>query len=309
MRLSSAYPTQRPRRVGVIGRRIVSFGRGALDLLPKLGISPAGLLDVASRLAPGADRASLIRTAAFGSDPRQQLDVWAPDARGDEPLPIIVFFYGGGWESGQRRNFGFVGRALAACGLIAILPDYRRLPDHVFPSFVEDGAAAVRWAIDHAEELGSDPARIAVSGHSAGAHLAALIAYDRRYGVADSIGAASLLSGPFDFDPMAYRETRLALGDWPEQADVMPVSFARKDAPPTQLITGTGDIIVRARNSQSMTRALTAVGASVELRLYRGQTHSDLIKSFSPIFRRANPVLEDMVAFLKRTLAREALES
>lgn len=302
MRLSSAYPTQRPRKPGPVARRIVSAGRGALDLLPKLGISLAAMLDTASRLIPGADRATLMRSVSFGADPRQMLDVWAPDNRGPEPLPIIIFFYGGGWESGERRDFGFVGRALAAKGFIVVLPDYRRLPTHVFPSFVEDGAAALRWVIDHAVELGGDPSRIAVSGHSAGAHLAALLAYDRRYGVADRIGAAALLSGPFDFDPIAYRETRLAMGDWPDQAEVMPVSFTRADAPPTLLLTGTGDIIVRARNSQSMARALAAKGARVELKLYRGQTHSDLIKSFSPLFRSANPALDDVTTFVHRAL-------
>lgn len=303
MKLSSAYPTERPRKPGPFGRRIVSVGRGALDLLPRLGISLAGMLDWVSKRLPGGDKAILAASRSFGPHPRQMLDVWVPDERSPDPLPMVVFFYGGGWESGERRDFGFVGRALAASGFIAILPDYRRLPDHVFPSFVEDGAAAVRWAIEHAAEFGGDPSRIAVSGHSAGAHLAAMIAYDRQYGVADRIAAAALLSGPFDFDPMAYRETRLAMGEWPDRQAVMPVNFARGDAPPTLLVTGTGDIIVRARNSQSMARALETAGAAVELKLYRGQIHSDLIKSFSPLFRTANPVLQDMTAFLHASLA------
>nr|WP_294849723.1 alpha/beta hydrolase [uncultured Sphingomonas sp.] len=302
MKLSSAYPTQRPRKPGPFGRRIVSMARGALDRLPRIGLSLAAMLDWASRRVWGGDRAILAASAAYGPDPRQMLDVWVPANGASGPLPIIIFFYGGGWESGERRDFGFVGRALAAKGFIAVLPDYRRLPDHVFPSFVEDGAAAVRWATRHAGDFGGDPSRIAVSGHSAGAHLAALIAYDPRYGVVDHIRATALLSGPFDFDPMAYRETRLAMGDWPDPAAVMPVHFARADAPPTLLITGTGDVVVRARNSQSMARTLAASGAEVEVKLYRGQTHSDLIKSFSPLFRHLNPVRDDVVAFLHRVL-------
>ena len=302
MKLSSAHPSQRPRKPGPVGRRIVSVGRGALDLLPRLGISLAGMLDWVSKRMPGGDKAMLAASVPFGPNPRQMLDVWEPEKRGPEPLPVVVFFYGGGWESGERRDFGFVGRALAAKGFVAVLPDYRRLPDDVFPSFVEDGAAAVVWIAEHAAEFGADPSRIAVSGHSAGAHLAALIAYDRHYGVADRIKAAALLSGPFDFDPMAYRETRLAMGGWPDQSAVMPVNFARADAPPTLLATGTGDVVVRARNSQSMARALEAAGAAVEVRFYRGQIHSDLIKSFSPLFRNVNPVLTDITDFLRRTI-------
>lgn len=303
MYLSSAHPTKRPRRIGGPGRRLVAWWLRALDHLPRLGLSLAGMLDRASRLVPGGDRAHLLCSAPFGDDARQMLDVWVPGDRGDAPLPIIVFFYGGGWESGERRDFGFVGRALAAKGFVAVLPDYRRLPDHRYPSFVDDGAAAVRWAIDHAGEIGGASARVAVAGHSAGAHIAALIAYDRRHRVADQIGAVALLSGPFDFDPLAFRETREAMGDWPDKQAVMPVNFARADAPPTLVITGTGDVVVRARNSQSMARALGAKGARVELKLYRGQTHSDLIKSFSPLFRGANPVLDDVTNFLSATFA------
>ena len=70
----------------------------------------------------------------------------------------------------------------------------------------------LKWALRHGAMFGGDPARLAVSGHSAGAHLAALLSYDRNYGVADNIKAAALLSGPFDFDPMGFSETRLALG-------------------------------------------------------------------------------------------------
>jgi acetyl esterase/lipase len=300
MKLSSAHPTRRPPRLRGASRRLIAAGRRSFGRLP---VSLAAMLDGASKLVPGSDRAKLVHSGSYGDDPRQALDVWAPDQRGGAPLAVIVFFYGGGWESGERRDFGFVARALAARGYLVVVPDYRRSPDHLFPAFIEDGADAVRWALHHAPLFGGDPQRLVVSGHSAGAHLAALLAYDRRYGVADNIRAAALLSGPFDFDPMAYPETRIALGCWPDRADVLPVTFARADAPPTLLVSGTGDVVVRARNSQSMARALTAAGAEVTLKLYRGQTHSDLIKSFSPLFRRANPALDDLTAFLDDTLA------
>jgi acetyl esterase/lipase len=300
MKLSNAHPTRRPPRLKGASRRFIEAGRGALGKLP---LSLAAMLDGASKLVPGSDRAKLVHSGPYSDDPRQALDVWAPDQRGRAPLAVIVFFYGGGWESGERRDFGFVARALAARGFVVVIPDYRRSPQHRFPAFIVDGAEAIRWTLHNVGIFGGDPSRLAVSGHSAGAHLAALLAYDRRYGVADSIKAAALLSGPFDFDPMAFDETRLALGEWPERADVLPVTFARADAAPTLLVTGTGDVVVRARNSQSMARALTAAGADVTLKLYRGQTHSDLIKSFSPLFRRANPALDDVTAFLDDTLA------
>lgn len=282
------------------------MGQAALDGLPRLGFTAAGLLDTVSAWWPRGDRAVLAASFTYGDDARQGLDVWVPADAMEAPLPAIVFFYGGGWNSGDRGDFGFVGRALASQGFVVVLPDYRLAPANRFPAFVEDGAEALRWVQANVAKWGGDPKRIGVGGHSAGAHLAALLAFDQRYGVAGMIGAAALLSGPFDFDPIAYDETRVAMGDWPCREETQPVNFARADAPPTLLATGTGDVVVRARNSQSMARALQAVGAPVEIRLYRGQTHSDLIKSFSPLFRGSNPALEDMVAFLRRALGESA---
>jgi acetyl esterase/lipase len=95
------------------------------------------------------------RGAAYGPLERQALDVYAPRAR--RPAPVAVFFYGGSWDSGRRQDYGWVGRALAAQGFLTIVPDYRLYPAVRYPGFVEDGALAVRWAVDHARALGGDP--------------------------------------------------------------------------------------------------------------------------------------------------------
>ena len=93
----------------------------------------------------------------------------------------MIFFYGGGWNSGSRSDYGFAGSAFAGQGFVAIVPDYRLVPATRFPGFVEDGALAVKWARDHAERFGGDPNRITVAGHSAGAYLAMLLATDPRW--------------------------------------------------------------------------------------------------------------------------------
>jgi acetyl esterase/lipase len=108
------------------------------------------------------------------------LEVWAPK-KGPEPAPVIVFFYGGSWNSGFREGYGFLGRALAAQGYVVVLPDYRKVPEVRFPRFVEDAAAAVAWTHANIGNHGGDPGRIAVSGHSAGAHIAAMLALDPKW--------------------------------------------------------------------------------------------------------------------------------
>ena len=94
---------------------------------------------------------------------------------------MIVFFYGGGWVSGSRQEYGFAARAYAARGFLVVVPDYRLVPTVRFPAFVEDGALAMRWARDNVARYGGDPGRITIAGHSAGAYIGAMLGLDRRY--------------------------------------------------------------------------------------------------------------------------------
>ena len=266
--------------------------------------TPAGLLNGISRLAGDGGGRAAVRGLSFGSDPRQKLDVYVPaKSVAGARLPVVVFFYGGGWIDGARGDYGFAARAFAARGYVVIVPDYRLVPNVHFPAFIEDGALAVKWARDHATDYGGDPGRIAVSGHSAGAYIGAMLALDRHYlndvGVdPKTIRAAALLSGPYDFYPFTDVRSRDALGQWPRPAETQPISFARADAPPMLLMHGTVDPVVRPYNSERLAAKLKSLGAPVELRLYAGKSHVDTIKSLSPAFRGSTPALADAIAFL-----------
>jgi acetyl esterase/lipase len=266
------------------------------------GCSPVGLLNRVSRLA--GDPARLAASAVpFGDDPRLKLDIWAPRRRAPHALPVIVFFYGGGWVSGDRGDYGFVGRAFAANGFIVLIPDYRLVPRVRFPTFIEDGAAALRWAREHVSEYGGDPQRIGIAGHSAGSYIGAMLALDRHY-LADAsvdpaiVRAAALMSGPFDFYPFTEQRGRDALGHWPRPLETQPIHFVRRDAPPMLLMHGTADDVVQPRNSERLAAALTRAGAVAELKLYQGKSHIDTIKSLSPVFRGSTSALADSTRFL-----------
>jgi len=111
------------------------------------------------------------------------------------------------------------------------------------------------------------------------------------------IRAAALLSGPYDFYPFTEQRSRDALGNWPRPLETQPIHFVRADAPPMLLMHGTADTVVRSRNSERLAAALDRAGAKAELRLYRGKSHIDTIKSFSPLFRGSTSALADSVAF------------
>jgi len=266
-----------------------------------------GTLNVIDRFTPGEGAEKVAGDVPFGAH-GQQLDVWRSD-KSDPGAPVIVFLHGGGWVKGSRGEYGWAGRAYASRGFVVVVPDYRKVPQVRFPAFLEDGADAVRWTIDNIARFGGDPSRITLAGHSAGAHTVAMLALDPQWlakaGAPGAVKAAVGLSGPYDFYPFTGRAVE-AMGQWPRPQETQPISFARKDAPPMLLVTGTEDTTVRPKNALNLAAKLKAVGARVELKEYAGQGHEDIAMALSLPFRGKAPVLDDSAAFLNAALAKGA---
>ncbi|MDP5104505.1 MAG: alpha/beta hydrolase, partial [Erythrobacter sp.] len=147
--------------------------------------SPPRLLSAYDWAAGGRAGARQVAEAVpFGSH-GQTLDIWAPDKASATvsggKLPVVIFWYGGGWAKGDRASYAFAGRALANEGFLVVIPDYRKVPKVRFPAFLEDGAEAVAWARDNIAAHGGDPEKIAFMGHSAGAYQAVMLALDAKW--------------------------------------------------------------------------------------------------------------------------------
>jgi acetyl esterase/lipase len=234
------------------------------------------------------------------------LDVYAPP--GAVGLPVIVFIYGGSWNSGSKNDYAFAGAALASSGFVSVIPDYRLVPQVRFPDFVEDCAAAVRWAADHAAEYGGDASRIVLVGHSAGAYNVMMLALDAHYlrdaGVdASAVRGAIGLAGPYDFLPFDVNATRDAFGAAPDSALTQPVHFARADAPPLLLLWGEADTTVGQRNLRGLDAAIRATGGRVETKTYPGVDHVGIMLALSRPLRGRAPTLADVTAFASRVTA------
>ena len=222
--------------------------------------------------------------------------------------PVVVFFYGGSWSSGERGGYAFVGQALAARGFVVVIPDYRLVPQVVFPAFVQDGALAIRWVRDNISASGGDAARIALSGHSAGAYISAMLALDcewlRQAAVEPSIvRALANLAGPYDFYPFDVPASRDAFGGYPDARATQPISFVRADAPPAWLAYGDKDNTVMPRNSIRLAEALQRAGSKAQLKPYPGLDHIAILIALSKPFRGKAPVLADLTVFLRTQLA------
>ncbi|MBC7470220.1 MAG: alpha/beta hydrolase [Ramlibacter sp.] len=243
---------------------------------------------------------------AYGPDPRQRLDVYQPLA-GNPPQvrPMVVFFYGGSWSKGERADYRFVGEALASAGAIVVVTDYRLSPGVRYPEFVQDSAAAVKWAFDHASELGGSPDNVVVMGHSAGGYNAAMVALDRRW--LDAAGLARErrlagwigLAGPYDFLPIENRETQVAFR-WPDtSADSQPIRHVTANAPRTLLLAAAKDDLVNPqRSTVGLGEKLKAAGVSVRVELYPRVNHVTLLAAMSQPLRWLAPVRAEVLDFL-----------
>ena len=243
------------------------------------------------------------RDVAYGPDPRQRVDVYVPDGMPSTPRPVVVFWHGGRWSQGDKRDYRFVGAALAEIGCVAVLANYRLYPQVRMAGFMQDAALAASWAAEYAREF-HDPGRLVLMGHSAGAMLAALVTLDTRHFKAAGrevprIAGVIGLSGPYDFLPLVDADLLEIFG--PEEAlpASQPIRFARPGVPPMLLVHGAADETVWPKNSRNLAAALGACGAEVTLRLLPGLRHADTVAALSLPARGRAPVLRDVDRFVR----------
>lgn len=244
---------------------------------------------------------------AYGSHDRHRLDLYWPQGdAGGVPTAMLVFFYGGSWNSGARADYGFVGKALAARGLAVAIPDYRLYPEVRYPDFLEDCALATEWLRelargrvgDRVGTLGGDSDRLFLMGHSAGAYNAAMLALDDRrlsFRPAGWIG----LAGPYDFLPSGNPDVQPVFHhpDYPPCSQ--PIAFANAQAPRTFLGAAPQDQLVDPdRNTRQLAAKLRRGGVATTLRFYPGTSHMTLIGAFATPLRWLAPVLDDVVRFV-----------
>ena len=240
----------------------------------------------------------------YGDLPRQSLDVYVPDAAVNRPT--VVFWYGGMWTKGSKEQYRFVGAALANSGYVAILPDYRLFPAVRFPEFVDDGALAVKWAREHAAQFGGDPRSIFIMGHSAGGHLASMLALDERYlkrvgGDESWIRGWIAISAPYELT-MRVPVLHSIFGSRPLE-EWQPIQLVSSRTPPALIVHGYDDNMVHPQEAVDFDAKLRAAGVPVECRLYTEVGHVYAVASLSLPLRSTANTLSDVRQFIDRTMA------
>lgn len=236
------------------------------------GCSATGVLGTLTA-SPG------VRTAAdeaYAPGPRHGVDVYAPKGT---VKAVVVFFYGGGWDSGARNDYRFVGQALADKGYLTFVPDYRVYPEVRYPDFLRDCAEATRWARDHAAAYGGDPRTLFLMGHSAGAYNAAMLTLDPRWLTAvgmdprrDVRGTVGL-AGPYDFLPLKSAELKTIFGPEDQRPATQPIAYVTGDAPPMLLMAGRNDTVVDPGNSERLAARIRQRGGDVQVVMFDKLSH------------------------------------
>jgi acetyl esterase/lipase len=256
------------------------------------GCSPASLLN-ATVSRKGYRLESDI---AYGEGPRRTLDLYLPEVpRADGKA--VLFFYGGSWDTGKKSDYLFLGQALASRGIAVAIPDYRLYPEVRFPAFIEDGAQATRWAVDR---IGAD--KLFVMGHSAGGEIASMLLANTPYLAKAGVDRMKLraligLSGPYDFLPLTSAKL-IDIFEGANRPEIEAITFAQAPLPPALLIHGTADTTVYPRNSEHLAAAWKKAGAPVDLKLYPGVDHIDVVAAFSDLLHKRATTREDVLAYI-----------
>lgn len=287
--------------------------RGALAMVLALAAmlalaacSPLGTLNA---VIPGSSY-TLSANVAYGPLPRQRLDIYRPTAAAPAAgWPVLVFFYGGSWNRGEKADYKFVGEALASRGVLTLVADYRLYPAVRYPDFLKDSALALGYGLNEAKPLGGDAKRVFVMGHSAGGYNAAMLALDARWLSGTGHAPAELagfigLAGAYDFLPMTNPDAQPVFFHPHYPPNTQPIEFALVSAPRTFLGAAVKDSLINPqRNTVGLADRLKSAGVPVTLRMYEGVSHITLLASLAWPLRFLAPTLEDVVAFIGATPA------
>ena len=239
---------------------------------------------------------------AYADGQRKKLDIYMPEDL-KAPAPVVMFVYGGAWRAGDKFEYEFVGRALAAAGFVTVIADYRLYPEVKNTDFLEDNAQAMRWIQDNISLYDGDPKRFFLAGHSAGAYNAVMLGVDssfrRDLGVTMPIRAIAGISGPYNFYPFEYNEVRETFGDAANPEGTQPINLITTETPPILLASGTADPIVRVQNSEALGQKLRSSGVWVTEKYYDGMGHLEPIVAMGAMMRFRMPVLHDVVEFFQ----------
>ncbi|MEA3488787.1 MAG: alpha/beta hydrolase [Candidatus Omnitrophota bacterium] len=222
------------------------------------------------------------------SDPLKRMDIYLPERKGSK-FPVLIHFHGGGWKMGDKRQTNEHGLFYATQGILFVSVNYRLSPSVLHPAHVEDCAAAVAWVFENLHDFWGDANRVFISGHSAGAHLAALLATDptymQRYELHPKRFAGVIPVDTASFDLISRRNERL-MGRMIKQAFGVDPKILKSASPlyniskenvyPEFLIPVSGNRESAVVQTKRLVDSLKSVGGEAEFLVVDNHSHREM---------------------------------
>ncbi|WFB34784.1 alpha/beta hydrolase [Kiritimatiellota bacterium B12222] len=269
-----------------IGLLCASFAKAENDL-----ISPQVDLSYLEEEVPADDYAKAQCT----------FDLYLPQDT-EKPFPLLVWFHGGALKGGSKSS-GLttkLAQSFASQGVGVMVADYRLNPKVTFPTYLEDAANAVRWAVNHTEELNAHK-KVFVGGHSAGGYITSMLAMDRRYlkqaGVnIENIGGYLPMSGQ-TMTHFTVAEERGLSSKMITADDAAPIHYLKKDMPPIFIIIGGDDWPARVEENLYFVAAMEKVAENenISMLIVPDRDHSDILRQASV---KGDPAGQAMLKFM-----------
>jgi acetyl esterase/lipase len=240
---------------------------------------------------------------SYGTETANKLDVYLPH---DQPITAtIIFFYGGCWgycSDYSKKDYLFVAETLVKQGYAVIMPDYRKYPDVHFDAIIEDAKNATRWWLHHKQDYQLENTDVYLMGHSAGAHLAAMLTDDESLLGDDlqQITGFIGLAGPYDFYPFNGKYMYDLFSAENDYYASQPIHFVNGDEPPHLLLQGKNDTRVFPHNAINMAAQLKRAQVEHELVLFDKMRHVSMVLSLAKPFRKKSKVLKYINAFINK---------
>jgi acetyl esterase/lipase len=239
-----------------------------------------------------------------------KMDIYYPTSGGS--WPGLIFIHGGGWTEGDKAPLP---ANPTEAGYLVVSINYRMYPAYRFPAMIEDVKCAIRSLRAHAPEYNLDPERIALIGHSAGGHLAALAGLADEstgwdtgpyQGQSSRVQAVVDMSGPTDLTrdfPDWVTELKTNVFGAEQWRHSSPVTHVRQDAPPFLIVHGAADAGVPVEQARLLHQALTKAGAQSQIIIVQNAGHG-----FEPVGGTVTPSMEEtfgiILLFLANSLGR-----
>jgi arylformamidase len=231
---------------------------------------------------------------------RHRLDLYLPE--GKKGFPLLLFIHGGAWRSGSKELYGPLGQTFARQGIGVAVANYRLSPGVQHPEHIRDVARSFAWVARHAKELGADPDRLYVSGHSAGGHLVALLALAPAYLKAEGLSAERIrgviaISGPYSLPGNSFGNV---FGEEPAaRAEAFPLNHVTdvetKKLPPFLLLYADQDYAGLPLSARTLQAALEKHGAKVASKEITERDHITII---ARVAQPDDPTAKQIVDFI-----------